>query len=121
MRSDLLVEECVLVEAKAVEKVLPRPGEDRDPVCLRCTGSRRGQKVIGMTILWGHRAKGSRWSDGRILDPENGKEYSSSVWLEGADRLRVRGRWGPFYRTQTWRRIGEDAASDDIVGKENRP
>lgn len=89
-----------------VERIHPRKGESTDPVCNRCDGPRRGARVVGMVILWGHVARGSRWVDGRILDPENGKEYASSVWLDGADRLRVRGRWGPFFRTQTWRSVG---------------
>jgi sterol desaturase/sphingolipid hydroxylase (fatty acid hydroxylase superfamily) len=88
-----------------VEKILPRPGDPEDPVCDRCRGTRHNQPVIGMEILGGHRRQGGLWTGGRILDPENGKEYSSAVWLEGADRLRVRGYWGPFHRTQTWHRV----------------
>lgn len=101
-------------------RIYRRPDEASDPTCTRCEGPRRGARVVGMVIVWGHRARGSRWSDGRILDPENGKEYASSVWLEGPATLRVRGRWGPFYRTQTWRRALEDAVPDDVVEKENR-
>jgi uncharacterized protein (DUF2147 family) len=59
-----------------------------------------------MEILSGFRRDGERWTGGRIVDPDDGKEYSSAVWLEGLDRLRVRGYWGPFHRTQTWRRVG---------------
>jgi Delta7-sterol 5-desaturase len=92
-----------------VEKVIPKPGEQEDPICTRCRGTRRDQKVVGMQILSGYRREGDRWTGGRVLDPENGKEYSSAVWLEQRDRLRVRGYWGPFYRTQTWRRVdGQD-------------
>jgi sterol desaturase/sphingolipid hydroxylase (fatty acid hydroxylase superfamily) len=91
-----------------IEKVLSRPGEDPDPVCDRCRDQRRNQRVIGMEILSGYRRDGHRWTGGRVLDPENGNEYSSAVWLETPDRLRVRGYWGPFYRTQTWRRVVEE-------------
>ena len=96
-----------------VVKVHVRPDEGPDPICSRCAGSRNGQKVIGMNILWGHRREGDRWVAGTILDPENGKEYSSTVWLEGRDVLRVRGHWGPFHRTQTWRRVGADELAPD--------
>jgi uncharacterized protein (DUF2147 family) len=58
-----------------------------------------------MEILHGYNLDGDRWKGGRVLDPENGKEYKGTVWLEGPDRLRVRGYWGPFHRTQTWRRV----------------
>jgi uncharacterized protein (DUF2147 family) len=47
--------------------------------------------------LWG--------GGGRILDPENGKEYTVKMRpQEGGKKLQVRGYIGPFYRTQTWLR-----------------
>jgi uncharacterized protein (DUF2147 family) len=93
-----------------IEHVYPKPGEAKDPVCTRCTGARRGQRVIGMVVLWGHRPgpERGRWSGGRVLDPEMGKDYPGRLWLEGPDRLKVRGYWGPFYRTQTWHRLNEE-------------
>jgi uncharacterized protein (DUF2147 family) len=91
--------------AGVVVRVFPRPGEGTDPVCTRCRGSRQGQKVVGMEILWGHTKDGERWDGGTVLDPENGKEYPSTVWLEKPDELRMRGHWGPFHRTDTWRRV----------------
>ena len=43
---------------------------------------------------------------GRILDPENGKEYRLTLQpTDGGARLRVRGYLGPFFRTQTWVRV----------------
>jgi uncharacterized protein (DUF2147 family) len=88
-----------------VEKVVRGPAGDPDPLCAPCKGARHNQRVVGMEILGGFHLQGERWKGGRVVDPENGKEYSSSVWLEGPDRLRVRGYWGPFHRTQTWRRV----------------
>jgi hypothetical protein len=49
-----------------------------------------------METLRGHRPEGDRRTDGSVLDPENGKEYS----LEGPDWVKVRGYWGPFHRTR---------------------
>ena len=88
-----------------IERLLLRPGEEPEPLCTRCSGSLHNKPVLGMEILHGHRRDGERWAAGSILDPENGKEYRSAVWLEGPDRLRVRGYWGPFYRSQTWHRL----------------
>jgi len=82
-------------------------GEDPAPRCDRCRGEREGAPVVGMTILWGHRLEQDGWSQGRILDPENGREYRGRVWSSEPDRLRVRGYWGPFHRTQTWHRVPE--------------
>jgi uncharacterized protein (DUF2147 family) len=95
-----------------IEHVHLRSDEAPDPTCTRCRGDRKGARVLGMTILWGHRADGLRWSNGRILDPENGHEYASTLWLPDADTMKVRGYWGPFYRTQTWRRQRQGRPAD---------
>jgi uncharacterized protein (DUF2147 family) len=86
-----------------VVKIHPKPGEDADPVCDKCgeDDPRFGQKIIGMEILKDLIKEGKEFTGGHILDPENGKVYRCKVWLEGKV-LRVRGYWGPFFRTQTW-------------------
>ena len=43
------------------------------------------------------------------IDPDNGKTYSCTIWLNDAnkDKLNVRGYIGPFFRTQEWIRTDE--------------
>jgi uncharacterized protein (DUF2147 family) len=89
-----------------VVKIYPKPGEDPDPVCDQCPESddRYNKKVIGMEIIKDMEKSGDSWSDGEILDPEVGKIYRCKIWTEGKE-LRVRGYWGPFYRTQVWKKV----------------
>jgi uncharacterized protein (DUF2147 family) len=54
-----------------------------------------------MEILRDLKKNGDEYTDGNILDPEIGKVYRCKLWREG-DTLKVRGYWGPFFRTQTW-------------------
>lgn len=86
-------------------KLFRKPGDDPDPVCDECSEDdpRYNKKVIGMEIIKDMKRAGNELSDGSILDPETGKVYRCKIWLEG-DELRVRGYWGPFYRTQTWKK-----------------
>jgi sterol desaturase/sphingolipid hydroxylase (fatty acid hydroxylase superfamily)/uncharacterized protein (DUF2147 family) len=96
------------IEGK-VSKIYLEPYQGEDPVCSRCEGKRKNEKVINMNFLWGFKKDGTYWSDGKILDPESGEEYNSKLWFEDANTLRVRGYGGLmnlFYRTQTWRRVG---------------
>ena len=77
--------------------------------CDDCKDDRKGQTIIGMEIIRGVKPDASGenlWaSGGKILDPENGKEYTvKMVPLEGGKKLQVRGYIGPFYRTQVWLR-----------------
>jgi uncharacterized protein (DUF2147 family) len=78
-------------------------------ICDDCKDDRKGQAIAGMEIIRGVKADTSGenlWaSGGKILDPENGKEYTvKMVPLEGGKKLQVRGFIGPFYRTQVWLR-----------------
>jgi uncharacterized protein (DUF2147 family) len=79
--------------------------EDPDPICDKCAedDDRFKKKIIGMEIIKGLSKDDNEFSGGTILDPEDGRVYRCKIWLSGSD-LMVRGYWGPFYRTQTWKR-----------------
>jgi len=77
--------------------------------CEDCKDDRKGQEIIGMEIIRGVKPDASAdnlWANGgKILDPENGKEYTVKMTLKDAgQKLQVRGYLGPFYRTQIWLR-----------------
>jgi len=57
-----------------------------------------------MIILKGLKKRGTEWSGGTILDPENGKTYRCKIWLDDG-KLKVRGYLGILFRTQTWYRV----------------
>jgi uncharacterized protein (DUF2147 family) len=88
-----------------IVKLYRNQTEDPDPICTECDADdpRFNKKIIGMEILKDMKRNGNEYSDGTILDPKNGKIYKCKIWLEGAD-LKLRGYWGPFYRTQTWKK-----------------
>ena len=78
-----------------------------NPLCDACSGARRDKPILGMTIAWGLKPQGKAWGGGRILDPENGKEYSVKFTpIAGGKKLEVRGFLGVALlgRTQTWLR-----------------
>ncbi|MDD0838297.1 DUF2147 domain-containing protein [Curvibacter sp. HBC61] len=88
-----------------IDKALVQKGS---PTCKVCTDDRKGQPMVGLDIIRGVRKTDGKdvWENGRILDPENGKEYTVRLTpLEGGKQLQVRGYIGLFYRTQVWQRI----------------
>jgi uncharacterized protein (DUF2147 family) len=90
-----------------VVKVIPKPGDNPNPVCDKCDGPEKGQPVVGMTILKGFKHDGDAWDGGTILDPKSGNVYSSELRLDdGGQKLLVRGYLGISLlgRTQTWLR-----------------
>jgi uncharacterized protein (DUF2147 family) len=79
-----------------------------DDVCDECSDDRKGKPVLGLEIIRGaKKAEGKDvWEGGKILDPENGKNYTLRLTpIESGKKLEVRGSIGPFGRTQTWTRI----------------
>lgn len=78
-----------------------------DAVCDKCKDERKGQRIVGMTIVKGIKLKDGHYEGGEILDPENGKTYRCIMKLNTAgDKLEVRGYIGIslFGRSQTWTR-----------------
>lgn len=93
------------LSAKIVELIDTSDGPN--PLCDLCEGARKRQPILGMVIAWGLKRDGASWSGGRILDPENGKEYSVKMTpIAGGKRLEVRGFLGfsLLGRTQVWHR-----------------
>ncbi|MHB8354758.1 MAG: DUF2147 domain-containing protein [Burkholderiales bacterium] len=86
-----------------VIKILPRPGHPTDALCEKCDGARLNQPVTGMTILWNMKRIGDEYTDGWIIDPQNGNTYRCTMHVSG-NKLDVRGYLGIslFGRTQTW-------------------
>ena len=88
-----------------VEKALAPSAE---PNCMQCSDERKGQPKLGMEIIRGAKKAEGRdvWEGGKILDPDNGKEYTLRLTpIEGGSKLEVRGYIAFFFRTQTWIRI----------------
>lgn len=88
-----------------IEKLFRTPDQDQNPKCDKCEGPLKDKPITGMTILTGLRQDGDEFANGKILDPENGKVYSSKASLDDSGKkLEVRGFIGVslFGRSQTW-------------------
>lgn len=61
-------------------------------------------KMVGLDIIWDMEwdADDNEYSGGKIMDPKSGKVYSSVMWQDAPAVLNVRGKIGPFGRTQKW-------------------
>lgn len=91
-----------------VVKIFPKVGNDQTKLCTACKGNLHNQPIVGMTILSGLKLKQNQWSNGHIIDPENGKTYQCALHaVDGGKHLNVRGYIGlPLLgRSQTWERV----------------
>ncbi|WP_430611896.1 DUF2147 domain-containing protein [Flavobacterium sp. JP2137] len=75
-----------------------------NPKCDKCPSPDKGKPILGLTIIKGLVKKGQEYTNGKILDPQSGKEYKCTIKLNGSNKLDVRGYVGISLmgRTQTW-------------------
>jgi uncharacterized protein (DUF2147 family) len=106
-KAEIRISETAGVLNGRIEKVL-NPKAKPDEKCVECRDERKDQPMAGLEIIRGaKKAEGKEvWEDGKILDPENGREYRLRLTpVDGGNKLDVRGSFGPFGRTQTWVRV----------------
>ena len=106
-KAEIRIVEAAGALSGRIEKRLTRDAK-ADDKCDECTDDRKGQLILGLEVIRGARkAEGKDvWEGGRILDPENGRNYTLRLTpVEGGKKLEVRGSFGPFGRTQTWQRV----------------
>lgn len=70
--------------------------------------SKRARPLLNMVLMYNFKYDGGNvWNDGKIYNPEDGKEYNCKMTLVNPNTLEVRGYVGISLlgKTQTWTRI----------------
>ena len=80
--------------------------EDQGKKCVNCKGSDKNKPIEGLLIVRGLSRDDAAWTDGKIMDPANGKSYDCTIRLEDPNTLNVRGFLGFSFqgRTHVWKR-----------------
>jgi uncharacterized protein (DUF2147 family) len=107
VKSEITITETGGVISGKITKLL-RKDAKQDAVCEECKDARKGKPILGMEIARGAKKETDAdiWSGGKILNPEDGKEYTLKMTpQEGGKKLAVRGSFGPFGKNQTWVRV----------------
>jgi hypothetical protein len=89
-----------------IEKGLDTDKEEK--YCTACKDERKGQRLIGMTMMKNVKSKGEGYEGTEILDPFSGNTYRVKLSLkEAGKKMEVRGFVGLslFGRTQVWERV----------------
>ncbi len=71
--------------------------------CTQCLGNEKDKPLVGLVIIRNLIYDGEEFSGGTILDPLTGNEYKCRIetYTDGK-KIKVRGIFGLFGRTQTW-------------------
>lgn len=89
-------------------KVFPDPSLPAVLTCTLCSGKFKDKPILGLEFMWDLEQSAddkNKWENGQVLDPNNGKIYSTRIEvIEGGARLKIRGFLGfsLLGRTQFW-------------------
>jgi uncharacterized protein (DUF2147 family) len=109
-----------------IVKMFPKPGEDPDKEwrCEKCEGEDKNAPVLGMALIKGMKRNGLAYEDGTITDPRDGSVYRALMNLSPDNKtMEMRGFLGIalFGRSQTWRRLPDDAMGPTTASPGRRP
>jgi hypothetical protein len=105
-------------------KGFKKEGDDEkppDPICRKCPGEKKGARVMGLTLFWGLKQDGLKYTGGSVVDPRDGSVYHAKMDLsDDGQELAVRGYLGieMLGKTQTWHRLPDNAMKPKEVPKE---
>lgn len=87
-----------------VVKLLPAA---KHTTCENCPGELKNRPITGMVVLKDLTKTPKGASNGKAIDPSNGKTYNCFIELENPDTLKLRGYIGvpTLGRTQYWYRV----------------
>lgn len=94
-------------EGKLFGKVVKLLPAAKHTTCENCPGKLKNTPITGMVVLKDLTKTSKGGSNGKAVDPSNGKTYDCFIELENPDKLKLRGYIGvpSIGRTQYWYRV----------------